>query len=335
MFHDYLQNERDLSLHTQRAYLSDLAEYFAYLDREGRQPESADPALLRAYFTERTGGSLRVAGPSQQAFTGLARGRRISPRSQARKLASLRAFYHFLELRGRIERSPARDIPSPRFFRPLPQPVAPLDMEKILTGAANDDSAGRQTLQRFLAARNRAIAELLYSSGMRVAELLALQSEQISALPEQLKIRGKGGRDRIVFIGSKARQALRIYLRQREAFVAERKVALLSANRGPLFLNPGARALSDRGLRFALRGLAQRLALRKRLYPHRFRHSFATDLLNGGADIRAVQELLGHSSLSTTQVYTAVSRDRLREIHRACHPHGRASGSPPAVAAAD
>lgn len=320
-FYDYLAHERDLSANTQRAYLSDLAEYFRYLHQAELSPLTADTRTLRAYFMERSGATLSRS--ASHAVTGASGARRISARSQARKLASLRAYYGYLELRGKILRSPARDIPAPRFFRPLPQPLPVGDMERVLAESGQPLRPERPRLSRFLAARNLAIAELLYSCGLRVSELLNLNATTLRSAPEQFKVRGKGGHERIVFVGPPARRALRVYIAQRERLLASSGVQQQDRMEGALFLNSRARPLGDRGLRFSLRQLGRRLALRKRLYPHRFRHSFATDLLNSGADIRAVQELLGHASLSTTQIYTAVSKERLREIHRNCHPHGK------------
>jgi integrase/recombinase XerC len=346
-FADFLEHERDVSPHTLRAYLTDLFEFFLFLARRALTPVDVEARDLRDYFVERTGASFRAERVGPAALTGQSKNRKLGARSQARKLASLRRYYAFLERRERISANPAREIPAPRFFRGLPGVIPNDDLgllfDEALSGertAPNAMQNAAQNSQRskrresagpgdaFTRARDAALCEMLYSSGMRISELLSLRAASVENLPEQLKITGKGRKDRIVFLGESARSALAVYLPLRASVTAStRRTSGRVSGRAAeaLFLNRRGGALTDRGARFVLRNLARSVGLRKKLSPHKFRHSFATDLLNAGADIRAVQELLGHASLSTTQIYTRVSREKLRDVHRQCHPHGRSA----------
>jgi integrase/recombinase XerC len=341
-YHDCLVYQKDLSRHSVRAYVGDVWEFLCYAVRENLTLPAIDLSVLRAYFSERTGARFNAGGSvDQRALSGTSRGRKLSARSQARKLSSLRGFFEDLGRRGALAENPARELHAPRFFRPLPVVLYPGDLARILpdedpasTGAtrsaelasrrANGVDAGQlptngpeaatgQAPEHYVA-RDRALCEMLYSSGMRISELLALTVQDVERLPSQLKILGKGRRERVVFLGPEARAALEKYLGMRGAFEPRDE---------RLFLNHHGGALGDRGARFIMKKMQQSLGIRRKLSPHKMRHSFATDLLNAGADIRAVQELLGHSSLSTTQIYTRVSRERLRDIYRECHPHGR------------
>lgn len=345
-YHDFLVYQKDLSAHSVRAYVKDVWEFLTHLAREGLTLEGLAPANLRAYFTERTGASFRADRRDPQALSGRSRQRKLGARSQARKLSALRGFFANLERRGVCAENPARELRAPKFFKPLPGVFYPEDLARLLPDAeaspaqsaqparpARTKSAARSVAQEAgaaapqsagmsgenFAARDRALCEALYSSGMRISELLALTVDDLTGgprgtIPEQLKILGKGRKERIVFLGPEAREALEHYLAQRPDFQPQTQ---------RLFVNHHGRALGDRGARYILREMQRRLGIHRRVSPHKMRHSFATDLLNSGAEIRAVQELLGHSSLSTTQIYTHVSRERLRDTYRDCHPHGR------------
>ena len=321
---NYLEYERNLSAHTLLAYKKDLSEFLAYLQAEELCLEELQSQHFRAYFARRLGLNTKSG---------------IGARTQARKLAAIRSFFAFVKKRGILEVNPARDLKSPRFRRPLPSIPTLQDLEKIFTiitekkrnQSETEDIckdyrreeeetkysySQRAMLSEALLWRDRAICELLYSSGMRIAELLGLNMAYVKGpeLPKRIKIRGKGSRERIVFLGSIARSALKEYLRYRPCFAPHSEM---------LFLNYRGGALTKRGARFILRRLGRTLQLSKELSPHKFRHSFATDLLNEGADLRIVQEMLGHASLSTTQVYTHVSQEHLRNVYRQCHPHGK------------
>lgn len=300
-FEDYLAIERNRSPNTLRAYLADLGEFFLYLEQQSLLYDRIEPRDLRGFFASITGAGMRPDGKIRK--------RKLDARSQRRKLASIRTFYSMLVLRGHLEASPARDVRPPRIKRKLPGFLPYEEMRRLLEDAR---PAGPLAKERLI--RDRAIMEMLYSSGMRISELLSL--EELSANQElsALRIMGKGRRERIVYLGVPAQAALREYLAIRPEFhpVTSR-----------LFVNRDGRELSDRGVRKNMVRLERELGLSKHLHPHRFRHSMATDLLNEGADIRAVQELLGHKSLASTQIYTGVSKDRLKEVYRNAHPHGR------------
>ncbi|MCR9141452.1 MAG: tyrosine-type recombinase/integrase [bacterium] len=354
-YHDFLVYQKDLSPHSVRAYLVDVVEFLEHVAREKLRLETLGLAELRAYFTERTGAGFRQGPQDPRALSGTSRHRKLSARSQARKLSALRGFFADLERRGVRGDNPTEDLRAPKFFKPLPGVLYPEDLARLLpdddagdSPAAKDKrkapprSSGAKHRGRELEkdavpgasfadgedpagearpgfeVRDRALCEALYSSGMRISELLALTVDDLSGgrrgVPDQLKILGKGRKERIVFLGEAAREALAAYLEIRGEFKPRTE---------RLFLNHHGRALSDRGARYILREMQRRLGIHRRVSPHKMRHSFATDLLNSGAEIRAVQELLGHSSLSTTQIYTHVSRERLRDTYRDCHPHGR------------
>ena len=326
---DYLEYERALSPHTLLAYKKDLSEFLDYLQAEELRLEELQVQHFRAYFAHR----LELKALKKSGKKG------IGSRTQARKLAAIRSFFAFLEKRKMIKVNPARALKSPRFRRPLPSIPNSQDLEKVFDIAENlaarnrrqDTYNGHQLkeeeeakhtysqnpiLVEAMLWRDRAICELLYSSGMRISELLSLDLSCVSTaeLPSKIKIKGKGSRERIVFLGSAARSALKEYLKRRPDFLPCSEA---------LFLNYRGGLLTDRGARFILRKLGRSLRFQKDLSPHKFRHSFATDLLNEGADLRFVQEMLGHASLSTTQIYTHVSQERLRNVYRQCHPHAK------------
>lgn len=301
MFHDYLVVEKNRSPETVRAYMNDLLEFTDYLRRMDQSVLEVELTDLRAYFMERTGV--------------LDHNRLISSRTQGRKLSSIRTFYTMLLNRKLIATNPATSIPSPRFFQSLPGYISGNQMDNLLEDVKNTS----QSSQKFSDIRDRAIFELLYSSGMRISELLSLSVYDVlksakntgaDDIQQQVKIKGKGRKERIVFLGKNARSAISEYLQ-------------IHPGNDELFLNHRGNPLDPRGVRYRMEIWRKSTGHAKKLSPHNFRHSFATDLLNEGADIRAVQEMLGHASLSTTQVYTSVTKDRLREVYRNCHPHGK------------
>jgi integrase/recombinase XerC len=307
-FDRHLAGERNLSPHTRRAYASDLAQFAASLGA-GARPESAGLDDVRRFLAERHG--------------------RLHPASLARKLAAIRAFYRWLRREERGRRDPTAGIPGPRRRPRLPRPLAVDDCHALVETdaptragaprAAPDEAAQRAAHER--AARDRALVELLYGAGLRVGEAVALDVRDADLLAREVRVFGKGRKERIVPLPEKAREALAAYLALRRApgYAGE-----------PLFasLPPRARRrLSERTVRRMLARRAARAGIAERVHPHRLRHSFATHLLDMGADLREIQELLGHASLSTTQRYTAVSAERLFEVYDRAHPRaGRRSG---------
>lgn len=280
----YLQTERDVSPHTLAAYRSDLAQLLIFALREKGDAVSAgdiDHLFLRRY----------LAGLSKDT----------KKSSIGRKLAAIRSFFRFLLRRGAIARNPAELIATPKKEQRLPFHLD-IDQATSLMETPNDDEKH--------ALRDRAILELLYSSGLRVSELTALDIGELDLPSGMVRVTGKGGKERIVPVGSRALEALRDYLGQRGE----------SAASGALFLNSRGGRINRRSVARIVDAHVLKIAAFKRISPHTLRHTFATHMLEGGADLRAIQELLGHASLSTTQKYTHVSIDRLMEVYDKAHP---------------
>ncbi|MDI6792212.1 MAG: tyrosine recombinase XerC [bacterium] len=282
-FIQYLEGERNLSPHTRKAYQKDL-EAFDQFVKEAGEPE-VDQSLIRRYL-----GHLRI--------------RNYSRRSIARKLASVRSYYRFLAERGLINTNPAYNLPAPKQESKLPAFLFQDEMKTLLSIPKEDNAFGL---------RDRAILEMLYTSGMRISELTGLNIDSIDYLGEVVKVWGKGGKERLLPIGSYAMRALERYLDQRDKLVKD-------SSEKALFLNRYGKRLTDRWIRVMLNGYIRETSVNKRISPHTIRHSFATHLLDNGADLRAVQELLGHVSLSTTQIYTHVSGERLKAVYEKAHP---------------
>ncbi len=289
----HLETELRASAHTRRAYLTDLAQYAAFLAEQGAPVVPSSPALVRAFVA-------RAAGTAAAASLG-------------RKLSTLRSFYGFLVREGLAPGNPARAVTSPRRPKPLPQ-VLPEEEVAALVDAP-------RALQGPLALRDRAFLELLYASGLRVSELTGLDVEHLDLAQGLVRVLGKRNKERIVPFGSAAADALRRWL-------AEGRPALAAT--------PGASAsavfLNHRGGRLTARSVARRISLwvlaaglPRHVHPHVLRHSFATHLLGNGADLRGIQELLGHASLSTTQRYTHLDWKRLAEVYDRAHPRAKKS----------
>ena len=301
-FLSHLQTVRGASPHTLRAYAQDIAQFvdFAEVRHNIRAAESVDTPLIRAYIAHLT------------AERGLAR------TTVARKAASVRAFFRFLTRRGEIARSPVQNIVTPRKNAPLP---------KFLNEDATSDLLAAPNAQTPAGLRDRAILEVLYASGMRAGELVGLQTGDISFDTETgegaARIRqGKGNKERIALLNQSSVRALAAYLeggRPVLAQAAKMKTPVSPASPA-LFLNKWGGGLSDRGVRRLFDKYCDTVAASHKITPHSLRHTFATHLLDHGADLRVVQELLGHADLSTTQVYTHVSSARMKEAYGKAHP---------------
>lgn len=281
----HLERERRASPHTLRAYRADLRQFLRFLDGElGGLPSPAqvDHLLVRAFLAELHRRGLKKV-------------------SAARTLAGLRTFFRFLCREGVLERNPARLIVSPRLERRHPTHLEEDEVEELLR-VPGDDLA---------AVRTSALLELLYGTGVRVAELVGLDLPAVDLEQQTLRVLGKGSKERVVPFGRPAARALQRYLVLREG---------LHPCTPAVFLNRRGGRLSDRSVRTLLAGQLLRLAQARRASPHTLRHSFATHLLRRGADLRAIQELLGHSSLSTTQRYTHVDTRHLLAVYRKAHP---------------
>jgi len=224
----------------------------------------------------------------------------------ARKLASLRSFLHFLQQQGHVSENVAEQVQSPKIRRPLPN-VLPIDQVFGLLDT-------QVTPATALSLRDQALLELLYAAGIRVSELVALDLQDVDLHSGTLRVQGKGRRERQVFFGKTATQALQAYLEVRPSALQEPAA---------LFVNHRGGRLSTRGVQLLIKKHCQRTGLPARTSPHTMRHAFATHLLDNGADLRAIQELLGHQQLSTTQKYTHVSTDRMLEVYDKAHPRAR------------
>ncbi|MGE3538231.1 MAG: tyrosine recombinase XerC [Candidatus Tectimicrobiota bacterium] len=293
-FRMYLEVERQVSPHTCRNYLSDLEQFVRFAETAYRPgtsltPAAIDTTMIRAF----------MAHLHQQG---------VGHTSLARKLASLRSFLHWLERRGEVSDNVATRIQMPKLRRPLPN-VLPIDEVFTLLDTPVEHPAP-------LALRDQAILELLYASGIRVSELVALDMQDIDLVHGTLRVLGKGRRERQVFCGQTALRALHAYLEVRQAPVQGEAAQAL-------FLNHRGGRLTTRGVQMLVKKHCQRTGLPRRTSPHTMRHAFATHMLDNGADLRAIQELLGHQQLATTQKYTHVSTDRMLEVYDKAHPRAR------------
>jgi len=277
----YLTAERNLSPYTLRNYRADLRDFGRYLEAEERLgPLDVDRQSFRRYL-----GRLHEAG------TALA--------SVRRKVSTIHTFYRYLVVQGALERDPLLGVSSPKRERRLPQILSKDHLTAIIEAA---DSADPQGL------RDRAILELIYAAGLRLAEVVGLDVPGADLRERLVRVRGKGNKERIVVIGRPAAQALQRYLR-------EGRPKLAQAEESSLFVNREGGRLSGRSVQKIVRKHALMAGLDQRVFPHLLRHSFATHLLDGGAELRVVQELLGHASANTTQIYTHVTEEQQRRVY--------------------
>lgn len=289
-FSSYLRDERNLSVHTLRAYEREVHRFVAFAQGEMScaHPPAVSPATIRAYLAH-------------------LHAERLAKVSSQRALAVLRTYFRFLGREGVVQSNPARVVPTPRAQRPLPEVVTVPQISELLD-ALPGTAAGR---------RDRAALELLYGAGLRAAELVGLDLEDVDLAGRLVRVRGKGNRERVVPFGGHAERALRAYLPDRARW---RTTCRDLGREEPMFLNQRGGRLSDRSLRRILDSAVFRVASVHRMHPHALRHAFATHLLEAGMDLRAIQELLGHASLSTTQRYTHLNVAHLMEAYRKAHP---------------
>jgi len=297
-FIDMLHAKHHFSTHTLRQYQQDVRQFAEFLEERSRASfAEVDVYTVRAYL-------------SHLYDKGYAR------RTIARKLATLRSLFKHLIQRGRLTDNPLMLVATPKTEARLPRFLYPREVEQLLAVIDTGTPLGL---------RDRAIVETLYASGMRVSELVGLDLEDVDLATGQARVWGKGRKERIVLLGSYAIMAIGKYLKSgRPQLAAKCKDGL---DQGALFLNHRGTRLSDRSIRRLLDKYARQLANLINLSPHVLRHTFATHLLNGGADIRVVQELLGHAHISTTQIYTHTTREALRQVYVDAHP--RAKGAKP------
>jgi len=291
----YLQYERNVSPHTIRNYRSDLVQFRDYLARE--HPDTpVDVARVDA---------VRIRG-----FLGFLFAKEKKRASIARKLAAVRAFFKFLQREGVFKENPAALVSTPKLERNLPRIMTEEEMNTFLDRVAEAAKVGEPLLQR-----DDAILELLYASGLRVSELVGLDLRSVNFSDSMVLVRGKGRKERIVPFGSKAQQALRGYLPRREKLLREHRTGSPA-----LFLNARGARLTTRSVGRLVKKCVRTFGPPLKVSPHSLRHAFASHLLSEGADLRSIQEMLGHKSLSTTQKYTQVSIQQLIAVYDKTHP---------------
>lgn len=309
-FLDYLSIERNFSDHTIRSYCADLTQYCQYLavteSQRGELPASGNislddlPPAASIDLTQSDARLVSITPMEIRAYLAFLHRSRYTKTTAARKLASLRSFYKFLIRMGKIEFSPLSVIRTPRLDRRLPKF---LDVRQINTLLDAPDTA------TLLGSRDKAILETIYSAGLRIGELVGLDIQDTDRFGEAVLVRGKGKKERLVPLGWQALKSISDYLKFRG-----------NPADGPLFLNRAGTRISDRSVRRKLDKYMLLAGIPKHISPHTLRHSFATHMLNAGADLRSVQEMLGHENLSTTQIYTHLTTKRLREVYRKAHP---------------
>jgi len=284
-FINYLRLERGLADNTIQAYSRDLSSFARFLAQQDLSPLTVSRGQIIQYLS-----SLKAS---------------LSVRSLSRNLSAIRMFFRFLASEGHITENPARLLETPRLSRNLPNVLSTDEVERLL--ARPDPSTPRGN-------RDRAMLELLYATGLRVSELIGLTVLNVNLESGYIRTLGKGAKERLVPIGGKAIEAVRDYLSD------SRPQLLRGSNLPHLFLNFRGRPLTRQGFWKIIREYGKAAGIKKEITPHTIRHSFASHLLQGGADLRAVQVMLGHEDISTTQIYTHVTRDKLREIHEKYHP---------------
>jgi integrase/recombinase XerD len=287
-FLEHLEFERTLSPHTVVAYRRDLEPFVAFLATLGRVPATCRESDLRAYFD----------GPGGDG----------SASSVARRMAAVRGFFRFLVREDRLERDPSAGLRTPKRPQALPDVLSVEEVEALISRAARPGDLGQRDL---------ALIELLYGCGLRATELITLRLADVDLEAGLLRCVGKGDKERVVPIGSKAATAVRRYAG------GGRRVLLRGRRREELLVNARGAPLTRQGLHYLVRRYVERAALDRHVSPHSFRHSFATHLLAAGADLRSVQEMLGHADVATTQIYTHVTVEHLRETYFATHPRAR------------
>lgn len=286
----YLEAERHASPYTVRNYTRDLRHFIGYLNSEKVSTfDDVDRHRLRDY----------IASLQEQGF---------EKTSISRKLSALRSFYAYLMQRDMISANPLMAVSSPKLDKRLPSFLSGEEVVRLLESPDTTTPIGQ---------RDRAILELLYASGLRVSEISGLNVDNLNLDTMEVRVWGKGSKERVVLIGEPAAASLNLYIR-------EGRRRLLGGSRGEaLFVNRYGRRLSERSIQKLISKHALAVGLDKRVFPHMVRHSFATHLLDGGADLRVVQELLGHANLATTQIYTHVTQNQARKVYLSAHPRAK------------
>jgi integrase/recombinase XerD len=290
-----LEVEKGYSENTRVAYRNDLSQFLQYLKTLAEPPVTTWAEVKKDHLVA--------------YILYLKTDREYVSTTVARKVAAIKSFFHFLLGEGFVADDPTATLDSPRVKKYLPRAISQQDVEKLL------EAASTKVTPRSL--RDRAILELLYATGMRVSELVALNVGDVDLASASVRCFGKGGKERVVPIYERAVQAIEKYLNEGRTHLAR------GADQKALFLNQRGDRLTRQGLWLIVKGYVKEAGIQVPVTPHTLRHSFATHMLRGGADLRNVQELLGHANIATTQVYTQVSNERLREVYDEAHPRAK------------
>ena len=290
-FLEYLEKERSYSPHTIKAYETDLIQFSQFVK------EYSGTGFFNVSSVDKK---------TVQHFVGFLTEKDLSPKSTGRKLASIKSFFRYLLKYAHVESNPASAVKAPKQHATLPKFLQKEVLEQILSYSDKDD---------WQLKRDKTILELLYSTGIRLSELVAIDMGDVQIDQKTVKVFGKGGKERIVPFGGKAAEALGFYLKERNMYVQK------NLDDNPLFISKQGLRISPRTVQSRLKKLFDSVAAGSGFTPHLMRHTFATHLLDHGADIRAVKELLGHASLSSTQIYTHLETEKMKKIFKQAHPH--------------
>ena len=292
-FKTYLSVERNFSDHTIKAYCSDIVSYILWLDSANCLEVDFNKLREYLYFIQRFD---------------------YKKTTIARKTASIRTFYKYLYRERYIDSNPAVSLSAPKRPKSLPKFLTPDEVEKILNNVKIDTPAGF---------RNRVILELLWATGMRISELSNLNFGDLNLEENEIRVFGKGAKERIVLVSERAKQYLSQYINTARKLLAPGyEIGEINEN-SPVFINNTAYRLQNKTIRKAIHETVEKIELPKKVTPHVFRHSFATHLIENGADLRVVQELLGHAGISNTQIYTHISMKHMQEVYDSAHPHAK------------
>jgi integrase/recombinase XerD len=288
-YKNYLKLEKSLSGNTIEAYLKDISKFVEFVEEKGLKvlPGEINQSVIREFIDK-----INEAG--------------MSASSQARALSGVKSFFKYLLIHDIIDRDPSSLIETPKIGRKLPVVLSPIEIEQLILAIDLDSETGY---------RNRAILETLYGSGMRVSELVNLRLTDVHFDESYLKVKGKGNKERLVPVGKKAKDAIILYIQNYRT-----KLKIDRKDENVLFLNRRGKKMTRVMIFTIIKDLADKIELNKVISPHTFRHSFATHLIEGGADLRAIQDMLGHESITTTEVYTHLDKEFLKDTIQRFHP---------------
>ncbi len=289
-FKSYILVEKNFSEHTAKAYYADILAYLIWLDNQACEDVNFSKVREYLHFI--------------QIFN-------YKKTTIARKIASIRTFYKYLHREKKIENNPAESLISPKRPKSLPKFLTMEEIEQILNNINIETPAGY---------RNRAILELLWASGMRVSELSGLNFGNLNLENNEITVFGKGAKERIILITDRAKRYLQGYIDYARPLIAKGYILDPITDTTPVFINKTGYRLQTRMIRNVINDIVEKIQLPKKVTPHMFRHSFATHLIENGADLRVVQELLGHASISNTQIYTHISMQHMKEVYNETHP---------------